>query len=63
MIMNLLANLLPQPNLSKVRYIGSDLFITGLSVSDTEPGVYHDLSLSEAPLPRRISDTLGLIFS
>ena len=40
-----------------------DLRITGLCVSDTEPGVYNNWSLSEAPLPLRISDTQGLIFS
>ncbi|MGM9847449.1 MAG: hypothetical protein ACI31F_05810 [Muribaculaceae bacterium] len=50
--------MISQPNLSKVRYIGSYLSITGLSVSDTEPGVYHNWSLTEAPHHQRVSNTL-----
>ena len=56
-IMTVHANSLPQPNPSRVRYRGSSQWVTGLSLSEAEPGVYHNCSPSRTAHMCRISET------
>ena len=56
-IMTVQTNSLPQPNPSRVRYRGSSLWVTGLSLSEAEPGVYHNCSPSRTAHMCRISET------